>query len=1146
MQNGLIMAWDRWEMALSMGASATQDPMNAYGIRDEGFAYTQYTPDALTTSVGIYLSVSATKGGAGPFATTESVYTFQIPALSLVQSYTNASFVGSMSCHVEVDNLRIYQSGGVWIVKWDALRWYTETDLRYTLGPQLFTSIILTPAAIPLFGIPVTISAVSAADVTPGIPWSIINANMSASAAVTGGWRVKLVGDAGYTAFPVSVSVLAIPDAPSGCGASPGILAPSAGDTYSGSCSADFSNTYSDTVLPDLICDECSNGPASPPAKYHITQHDGDYKIRRGSVTLLPGLPMSVKKLNSPGLMDYAALIYRGGFPQVLADATNLCCHSTDESDLDPCSTQSETTFETHASLAGLLSVVENATSTAEAPFANTTYAPYGCFSTEQKVHKQTAVNYQAGACPPVGEGDPPAAIIDCNVDGDPTSDYAVLSSNFPSVQSNGSNPYMLSYLGHFDDLARYINYSADPHWSFVYWFPPDEDLTEWKVFGNKVNSNDYWTKLRTQYLHDSTITSITRNTRNHLITAPLMEGDLPGFIAANILGVNSAWWGITRFHPQDVTIPASITLDSGSSGQWSFTNCAAAFGADIVLTPTGGHTDLIAEYDLGQFSAVPFMFAHLCDRFSIDWVNTNVTSINVYLVNPEGDKVLLTNVAGSSISRPTSAADTAYAGSWGQDFSAGSAVADTGVDLLPAGRSAATCADVELVHAFSLLAGRGAAKLRYEIVVSSSGSPMSLHYPAFVSPSGNGKVIQDTGQTAAVLYPSGPGIRFGQWNFWDDAGGALLTTPTVRPMGQKSTVLDWMIWRRYFQSGIAAASGLDAEIATLYDAYEGQSRADVASDTLSCYIDAANVAGRGILVNALAELPPVCTLPRKARDSSLAETGSWAQEAWSFAQESMFILSAQHETHIKPPGGTDWDTTSGISVTGWGITAHKHIVDNTEGATYLINWTGHGNAADASPWHGYFLVWNTSAVSEGGICYEVSPYYRHFIGFTRSGNIWVAVAQNALPLMFTDKDTGLAGSSPCLRCEVQYQRQRLYLTYQDAGTNWKLVHSDDEGATWAVSTTIGSGGNDMRFFITDHGLKFFYWRDAGTIKGKILDSTEATVIDTFTAVASGVDADTIDCHDFLTKEGTHNIGITYTSSGNRTVVTSTDGVNFS
>lgn len=991
MDAGLVQWYDQWKMSISVSGSATRDS-TLVGCRIAGGAATYYTllNSSPLLSPGISISAqSVLAGGGSPFGATGTVYTLSIPDLISDQQYTTGSFTTSLSTYVEIDNLGIYQQGGVWVVRWTELRWYAGGGLRFTLsGDVEQASLILTPSSIPFFGIPPELTAGAGIDQAPLVPWGYVPYNCTVDATVTGGWQGKLKGDSGWTAYPVAVSIPTAASAGGGC-SFPSVTLPSATDTSDGQVYAETHCTYAATPGLTFECRCCPDGQTIPPefpaARFTYTRHEATYRTRNCSLTMLPCVPKSIWKLNPD---DYAAMVYRGGFPQVQKEATSGCAIYNDPTNPFPSGGNDVTeTTEVNPSLTEFLATVENATHVIETPFGWTTYAPGGYNAYLQEVDLKEITDEEPGACPatPPGgyTGDPcepcvfpqSTAKISSRTGIFPIVNYAGDELGFLEVQTPSPNYH----------IPRYINYTANPHWSFFLWFPPDSMTTLWKVDDAKVGSGDYWSPIRQQWLEHPDLPNDERlKTRNHIVTEPLMIApELAAFCEA-IFGEGSktSWWGVHRIFSENVIAAGTYTMEQGTPG-WTGINCSVMQTAtEIECLPTNGtDTTLYFEWEIGSFTNTPYLVPHMVRYWGFPIVTANLVSFACHVVGAYGNRALLANTGA-----PTQFAvydDPNYAGDW-QDFGLG-VVTDEGLDILPNGRSAPTLADPERNFAFQLLAGRTAKKLRFTVVITDPEIPFKMGYPVW-NPDETGRVIQLTGQTAVSLRQFSAGIRYGQWNWWDDDEAELRTEPVIRPMGEKQTALDWLIFRHLVYDMKPATEDLDDEIqAWFFDEYEGNTQEAVAHDTIGLYLDAAlegqTCMGRGVCYNARAQVPPLAQFPLRKRDATTFEPdGDWGQEAYTYIQNTQYVVSAQHETHLEKPATygdinsarTRWTALDANQVDGWKITKHTHEVDNNEQARFYLHWDGategKRDCATVSPYHGYFLVWTEGEPVAKGI----------------------------------------------------------------------------------------------------------------------------------------------------------------------------------
>ncbi len=1084
MQAGLIATWALLELSVSVSGTVARTN-TSLGARARGGLQTKYTPNSSLLQEGITLEVYTQLGGAGPFGVNdEHVYNLDIvglPGALYSNSVVVAGWAGSVSSRVEMDDVALYRlPGDGWQLTVGQLRWYRDgATLIDTIGPfTLYNLLAFTPAGIPLLGIPAEVGAMATFDQAPasGLPYvGTASTDDRIYATATGGWRFKETLAGGWQTPPVNLAALG-PPAIGGC-LSPTVGAVTATNTYDLEATAGTEWVFDFAHDGSFECDECSNGPAVPPAIFDVTTHHLEYRIWAAGATLLPDLPKSVGRLNGDDGDDYAALIVRGGTPQAYKTASNVCISwSTDDCLPDTDHTTETVTEETHASRPELLSTVLNATHVIEDPFSEATAAPYGLSGFLQQSDKTEYTLVSPGGCPASMPGDPPGEIIVC-FDTQCHYDDSGVSSFHPTVEDSGSNGALLSYLDHPDHTARYVNYCASPHWSYFYWWPPDiEDEEEplhdyeWPVYGSRANPRDYWKPLGHQYLHHPALpTNEKRRTRNFLVTA----------------AAPTYWWGITRFKTSDPTtdttsdpyaqMPVSLALDATSAPAWSFEDCGAVFGSDIVLTP--GAQDIVAEVDLGRFSERPYLYPHICKHLGASYVAANVASIRIYLVNVQGEKYLMETISTGQ-DRPT-ADDGYYAGAWAQDWGC-AFLDDTGFDLQGSGISAASMADPERVLALQLLGGWGAARLRYEISVADLGQPVTIHYPTFQVQTEGQIVVPENAHVFARLYPDGPGLRSGQWDWWDPFANVLLDVPMVRPVYGQWTVLDALIEKRLLLLAQGKTWNLDAEIATLYDATEGQARLDLTLDTYALVLDdvlhspsppdprPSNRAGRYLYVNALAEVPPLATFPFRARDGSLGATGVWAQEAWSLAQESRHLISAGEAQHLREPGagGTRWTaltTNPDLLVSGWPITSHRHAVNNNEGPTFLVERDGKPDIASAAPWHGYLLVFTRTL--RGSSPWNLGhPWGRYHRVQLRNGNVYYDRSDFGVPRPYAITNVQVTDSGrdtdPRL---IEDYRGLVRIVYsrtnnEDGSDVWETVSSDD-GATWGEAFMAIEGG---------------------------------------------------------------------------------------
>lgn len=107
---------------------------------------------------------------------------------------------------------------------------------------------------------------------------------------------------------------------------------------------------------------------------------------------------------------------------------------------------------------------------------------------------------------------------------------------------------------------------------------------------------------------------------------------------------------------------------------------------------------------------------------------------------------------------------------------------------------------------------------------------------------------------------------------------------------------------------------------------------------------------------------------------------------------------------------------------------------------------------------------------------------------------------------------TSLAiGGEACVRMDRVLSQGRAVVALHTAGGAIERRHTEDEGGTWSVATTISASGKHPAVALGDTGVEaHFWWETGGIIKTKVLDSQQQTMIVATTVVASGAADDGI------------------------------------
>lgn len=803
-------------------------------------------------------------------------------------------------------------------------------------------------------------------------------------------------------------------------------------------------------------CDNCPDGQhADPPFTVGVTRSTAKSTKKGAAVHALPDLPKSFERMNTPK-SSFGVLAFRGGLP--------MCRHSTYHEcwilpfeDCEPPDGLGEPKHLggslTHPRLPKKWGVMGEAVHDIESPLSYPSLAPYTWFAEYNEVADVATRVTSPGVCVD-GDGDGTYDKCGC-LDDLRWRKYRYMSASFPNVDTRSlyvGNPDMLPALYHSDPTVRYLNYWAAVHFNFFSWWPPDADPSYWKVRGVKENSNEYWLKIGEQHFDLGTLPVSERDRRrNHVVSEPLLEGGWKRWIKNNVLGVESNWLGNNAFIVQTEVPAASKQLDSSMTAPWSFASCTSNFVAGgIELTSTSG-ANFSATLDIARFLDSLYMYPAIAKEITIDWDSANVVGVDVFLVNPWGQSTLLASTAGKK-ARPQIIDDN-YASTYGQDFGVG-VVTDTGSDLESQGRSALSMIVEELVFDLELLAGYGAASIRFEIEVSNPAVKMTLKYPTFHRSEDGVSVVQECRQAATLIWPNGPSIRFGQWDFWDNPALGMHIPPEVLPIGSASSVLDWLAYKRLVLQAKAADDGLNTEIISLYDGVEGQTRSDVASDTLS-FIVPGGIAGRGILVNSWAELPPMPTWAHKQRDGNLAKTGPYVQESHVLAIGKRYYVSTKDPIHLDDPGPprVQWTVDSpDFVVPGYKVTEHQRPVTNNEDVNFIVEAL-FGDAGEVTPWHGYSFEGGLGLAGSGGI---------HLTKARKLGIIFAVIATDAAVVLRRFNFAGLNEVRTVLAEVVDsaqvawHPRGDLKVVYDQSGAT-KLIESESLGDDWSSPVSVAS-----------------------------------------------------------------------------------------
>lgn len=1161
---GLIFPFDDLEFTASFTASQSGTGQDR-GKKAEFDFNTIYDVDGSTADYGVRISgysIEKQTGSPAPWDVDESQVRVQVPLLGIDEAVTVSSFSTSGSA------VLTFEDGGFYVN--DDNQWrFVAASGSLTIGASTVwtdTNIDITqsafatfnPSACPLIGVAGYLTA-SCAIGAQEMVWDwgtdAVGSDFSATVDIdaTAGWRFKAPGSGVWEQLPVTPYTL--PAHGLTCSAITATVADAtASTTYDLGVSAHASESM--TVVesgPFDVDPQCPLGryPGAA-ATIMVNQTDKNYERRSGGIGAQCDLLRSVKRWVPD---DHAELIYRGGFPETTATASAACWNvSSNSVDLTDPTTSASASEIVHPSRSNYLGTVTGSTHAIEDPLADTNYAWITQSGDKWTIRDKSLTVISPGSCGFVPPGN---TYPDRNTY--LTGVYAKRNSiagEFPgSVEDSTANPDLLGYLDHLEERVRYQNYISDPHWSFATWFPEntidtdlDTDLDAqniWQV-GGVDTPVEYWLSIKQQYLsHTSLPLADDRRTRNFLPILPLRDSGFSTWWPGNIGGEDVAgwWWGVTRFYVKDLDPPASLTYSSASSPLWTGTDCSLSHGANITITPST--TTPVVELDLGSYSEELYQFPLIALIATLNWTGANITGVDVYLESRSGERALMCDSTGDHLF--PEGPDTEYAGSWGQELGSGY-VATLGTDTEVSGVSPTVLTDAEQVVNFELLPGRKGAKLRFEFTLSSTAS-ITLDYPQLWFQPDPPRVIQEHSQHSVMIVPGGSFARFGQHVWWN--GSTLAVTPEVKEPGWPyaagfwtSSLLDALCWRRVVTEGVAANDGLDTEIATIFDAVEGQSRDRADTKNPAMLLHGGDY-GRFVHVVSLRAIPPCSNLPEKARNTTTMQpTGSWEQEAWSYAVEPRRVVApGTTPVHLATPGGTVWtavEPTSGV--TGWTVTMHRRPVDNLEGVDYQI-LRGPTDWAAVSPWYGYTCVIDLAETIGECISMDAHPDGRRFRAYIRGGNAIVGFcSRNGA---FMDTDTGIAVDWLAIRIDKGAPTPKLYLITQE-GTAIKEYASTDSGVSFGVASTLATGYKYPTIDVELDGVRLVYFLNtAGTAVYGIGRDKEGNTLWGPSSVLGGIDDSPIAVRKQVMANGLATIFLAVVIAGAIVEYSSTDGLTF-
>lgn len=583
---------------------------------------------------------------------------------------------------------------------------------------------------------------------------------------------------------------------------------------------------------------------------------------------------------------------------------------------------------------------------------------------------------------------------------------------------------------------------------------------TDWNIDGGSTSFEDYWAPIGDQHgAHVSLPPEENSGKRNTLVSAGLLENaKMRNWFTAFVHAKPTGWHGWGRIEVDSPTYPATVSAEAGPD-RWTLTGGSASWGGSSV-TVTPSSTSVSIEYDLSSWVDAPFHYPALAKRFNLAWSGGTITDVQVVLIGDDDEEVTLSDNTQGWASWPLLGLNAIkYCGSWGHsDWGLGE-ITDDPDDNDAGGDSDATMLDTKLSTNVLRLPARSAARIRFDVTLSGTGSTFALTYPVFERPTAY-SALAECRQYQSILASGASYVRFGAADFSLWNSGAIILP---RGLGAKATALDWLTWRRYWLTA-EDDSDVSTDLSAIY------SDLDV-SDTIAWpWTTSANEIV-GIHTDTL-QVPPLSGFAQRARDpDDLAETDAYTLQTYDWCERPRYHMSP---TSVSPfVDSLGWLAPAAVTVSGWNIRSHSHAVDGTESGVQL-SLSGIV-AKDVRPWHGFlgvFGVW--PPVGGGGIANCQTPWGYYVEARSTDSGITAGVAYRNHPVggVFDVISTvSLDGDQPALTCS---HRGDIDIYYHLSGSIlWK--RSQDHVATWTTASSVATGMHP-RVGKDQAGNEWFAW----------------------------------------------------------------------
>lgn len=791
-------------------------------------------------------------------------------------------------------------------------------------GEMFSYGTVIAPGYLPLLGMPVQISGTAQAScATGGTSPPTFESGAEVTATVSGGWRFKETSSGAWQSLPVTPYDNL--STPAGSLSLAGIVVSSG--TYGSHVVA-----YAKTRQERQATGTCPFGGIPGPG-------EREDAAKSGRVWLVPNLSCAFERMDEP---RHGALYIRSAFPWTQAQATAL---------IQPLGSGFGTPFETIRDVHPSLPKV-------------TFQAVAGAAPEETEVMDAARFSpIMVGASTSFAS----AALVDpCDDMLFPNTQTVSESVGvlFPfAVRSwTGSGPEA-GELRNVDAIARYWQTWCHPHWSFAMPQIP------WEVDGSPAPWTDYWGLIGSQHIDDPSIPDPAR-TRNHIIS-DLLETDNPWTGWQDAAAGGRRWPGITRWYTRQIVPRASFTYSAAQSELFLVTGGTLTHGPNLSLTVTGTEAEI--RLDMDDYFTEPYTWPHIATHVLQDWLPAGIVSVEAFSEGQEGARSSIAADAELKGIRKElkRGVATSYAGAWGYDHGGGY-IPDVGTDIRPGGISVASFSSPDRAQAFQLLTGRTRRRYVLKVTTSAPGITVDLNYPQFFhDPIGAPKVVTETRQCAAMLWPNAAGVRIGNLDQFTPTRG-WLATPDVEPSPFRMSLVDGLGLARQLFQGQDKTLGTVEEAATIFDPYEPNNLGALESMSSAWMLPTQQLGTYAMaLVWGPREVPPLASWPRRRRNTvTWLEDGSWTQRSYIWAQMgSLFAVPGNRPAHILPPPGDDTPITvsSGGAPLGWALSRFTGVLNNSEPDTYRVKYRGQIYARHR-PWWGWLANLGTGSETDGDV----------------------------------------------------------------------------------------------------------------------------------------------------------------------------------